>query len=81
MALIVRVPAIVLPEGLLVVRPVGLLIKVAPCSNVTVVIVQSFMVVIELAGIVTSKLMRVVCPSVPPVPNEPPVISIGNILS
>jgi len=71
--LIVKVPALVLPAGLL--------INVATWSNVTVSIVQSFMVVNELAVIVASKLMSVVCPAVPPVPNVPPVISTGNIFN
>jgi len=39
------------------------------------------MVVTELVGIVSSKLMRVVCPSMPPMPNEPPVIGIGDVFS
>ena len=72
-ALIVKVPALVLP--------VGLLINVATWSNVTVFIVQSFMVATELADIVASKLMSVVCPAVPPAPNVPPVISTGNIFN
>ncbi len=58
----------------------GLLIKVEPSSNVAPFIIQFLIITVEaVSDIFTSKLMRVVYPSVPPVPNEPPVRVTGYI--